>query len=739
MASTDSYLLYKDSNKPVEHRVEDLIGRMTLEEKVAQLASSYMDSVTDSGEFNETKMEGAVQRLGIGVIHSFQWGVNKNTPQQMMTSNKVQKYLIEKTRLGIPAIITGEGVHGHLSRGATVFPHAIALASTWDTDMVGQVASIVAKEARSAGVSQILSPVLDLAREPRWGRVQETYGEDPYLTSRMGVAFIRNLQGKGPNVDNEHTAATPKHFAAHGSPESGINLGPVHIGERELRDTYLPAFEAAICEAGALSVMPAYHEIDGIPCSTSKFLLNKVLREEWGFEGYTYSDWEALDMLYTFHKTAESLADAGKQAFEAGMDLEAPQPVCYGLHLLEHVKAGRVAIDTIDRSVRRILRLKFLLGLFENPFCDPEYAKSVRNKPEHRAFAGKVARESVVLLKNEGELLPLSKNTARIAVIGPSADVVRLGDYSGDNEKLVTLLEGVRNAVAAGAEVTYARGCGIFELSTDGIPEAVEAAKNADVAIMAVGESDELCYEGTDQHDLELPGVQMELVKAVYETGTPVVVVLLNGRPLSISWIAGHVPAILEAWYPGEEGGNAIADVLFGDFNPCGKLPVTIPRSVGHVPSFYNHKPSARGYYHKPGAPGKPGRDYALASPSALFEFGYGLSYTEFTYTNLKIEPSEIAPAAEVEVAVTVKNTGEVSGSEVVQLYINDVVSSVTTPAKALKRFTKIALDPGEERTVTFTLGPKDLAMLNGHMEWVVEPGEFEVMVGGLMGSFRVI
>lgn len=731
-------MIYKDARQPVEHRIEDLIRRMTVEEKVAQLASSYLDKVTDAGVFSEAKMAKAVEDLGIGLLHSFQWGVNRNTLQQMEASNAAQRYLMEKTRLGIPAILTGEGVHGHLSTGATIFPHAIALASSFDTDLVGQVAAVIAKEARSAGVAQILSPVLDLAREPRWGRVQETYGEDPYLAARMGVAYVKALQGPGPEIDSEHCAAMPKHFAAHGSPESGINLGPVHAGEREIRDTYLPAFEAAVREAGAMAVMPAYHELDGIPCAASKWLLTKILREEWGFEGYTYSDWEAIDMLYTFHKTADSLQEAGRQAIEAGMDVEAPQPVCFGRRLLELVQAGIVSVSTIDAAVRRVLRAKFLLGLFENPYCDIDRARAVRNCAEHRALARKAAQESIILLKNDGGLLPLDSNLSSIAVIGPNADVPRLGDYSGSNDCLVTVLDGIRAAASPGSNVTYARGCGVWELDTGGIAEAVEAARNADVAILVLGESDEVCHEGIDQHDLELPGVQMELVKAVCNAGKPVVVVLLNGRPLSIGWIAEHVPAIIEAWYPGEEGGNAIADVLFGKVNPSGKLPVSIPRSVGHVPVFYNHKPSARGHYHKPGSPGKPGRDYVFSSPTPLYAFGHGLSYTEFAYSDLKISPKQIAPAGEVRVSVKVKNVGRLAGSEVIQLYVNDLVSSVSTPAKALKRFAKITLAPGEEQTVEFTLGPVDLRLLDRHMEWVVEPGEFEVTIGGLSDTFTV-
>lgn len=733
-----SGLPYRDPNLPVEHRVEDLLARMTLEEKIGQLAANYLDSVLDDGKFSQEKMEEVVQKLGIGALHSFRWHVNKDTPLQMLVWNQAQEYLVENTRLGIPAILTGEGVHGHLSYGATIFPHAIALASTRDPELVHEVATVVAKESRAAGVSQILSPVFDLAREPRWGRCQETYGEDQHLASRMGVAFIKGLQGRGPAIDIEHVAATAKHFAAHGSPEAGINIAPVRTGERQLRDTYLPPFEAAVREAGVLSVMPAYHEIDGIPCACSKFLLTKVLREEWGFKGYTYSDWESVKMLHNFHLTAHSQAEAGKQALEAGMDIEAPEPICYGRNLLELVESGEVAIATVDEAVRRVLRVKFLIGLFENPYCDPDYAKKIRNCAPHRALARKVARESATLLKNEGGLLPLRKDLPSIAIIGPNADAVRLGDYSGTNDNLVTLLKGIKAAVSPGTTVRHAQGCGVFELDTSGIAEAVEIARESDVVVLALGESNEICYEGVDQTDLELPGVQMELVKAVCATGKPVAAVLMNGRPLSISWMAENVPAILEVWYAGEEAGSGIADVLFGDFNPCGKLPVSIPRSVGHVPSYYDHKPSARGIYHKPGEPGKPGNDYVFSPPTPLYEFGHGLSYTTFEYSDLRVEPGEIRPGGEVTASITVRNTGSRAGSEVVHFYLTDLVSTVTTPVKCLKHFHKLHLDPGESQVVSFTLKPADLALLDRNMEWVVEPGEFEVAVGGLTARFVV-
>jgi beta-glucosidase len=730
---------YLDASLPIKTRVADLLRRMTLEEKVAQLGAHSLDSCLEGDEFSPEKFRGVIKDLGIGALHGATLHARPNpTEINLRVVDQVQHYLVEHTRPGIPAIITAEGIHGHMADGATVFPHSIAMASSWDSDLLHQVASVIAREARAVGVSQLLCPVLDLAREPRWGRCQETYGEDPYLAARMGVAYITGLQGNGPAIDRDHVAATAKHFAAHGTPEGGINCGPVHAGPREVRELYLPPFEAVVREARVACVMPCYSEFDGIPCAKSKELLTGILRQEWGFEGYTYSDWGAIEMLHTLHHTAADLAEAGKQALEAGHDLDAPVPQAYGRNLLRLARSGRVAQKTLDAAVGRVLRTKFLLGLFENPYSDRDRAMKIRDCAEHRALARRAACESIVLLKNDGGLLPLSESISSIAVIGPNADSARLGNYSGTNGNLVTVVQGIRNRVRRGTQVAYARGCGVFEPDTSGIAEAVEAARASDVAVLVLGESTEVCEEGVDQTDLELPGVQTRLAKAIHETGTPVVVVLINGRPLALPWLAETVPAIVEAWWPGEEGGHAIADVLFGDFNPCGRLPVSLPRSVGHIPSYYNYKPSARGVYHKPGAPDRPGRDYVFSPPTALFEFGHGLSYTTFEYGDLRVSPKTIAADGTVRIRLRVSNTGPRAGAEVVQVYVNDVVSSVTTPVKALRRFAKVGLEPGETRTITFALSSADLHLLNEEMEWVVEPGEFEVVVGCLTDRFRV-
>lgn len=713
-----------------------MLNKMTLKEKIGQLGGHPLEQQLDNdGHFSLRKFKKTVSDLGIGVLHN----ITKDCRLNMEVVRKVQRYLKEKTRLGIPAIIAGEGVHGHLCEGATIFPHGIALASARNPELVGAISSVVAKEARAAGVNQILSPVLDLSREPRWGRCQENYGEDPYLTARMGVAYIKGLQGEGPNIDREHCAATPKHFTAHGTPEGGINLSPAHIGIRELKTEYLPPFKAAVCEGKAASVMNSYNEIDGIPCAASKELLTGILRKEWGFEGYVYSDWCSVEMLHSFHRTADTLEEAGKQALEAGVDLEAPVPVSYGKRLLKLVKEGAVSVKAVDQAVSRILKLKFRLGLFDDDLCpDPERAQTVRNCAEHRKLALQSAREAIILLKNEGNLLPLSKTIPSIAIIGPNADKAQTGNYSAQKAGMTTVLQSIGNKVSAETQIYHSQGCGIFELSTEDIPEAVKTAEKSDVVVLVLGESNQVCEEGVDQSDLRLPGVQLELVKAIRKTGKPVIAVLYNGRPLDISYLAENVPAILETWYPGEEGGTAIADILFGDYNPGGKLPVSLPRSTGHIPSYYNHKPNARGQYHKPGSPGNPGRDYVFSPTTPLFEFGHGLSYTTFTYTNLRVNPAKTNISGQIKISVEITNTGNRAGAEVVHLYVNDMISSVTTPVKALKRFQKVALEPGAKRKVQFTLFPSDLELLNREMKMVVEPGFFEVTTGGLTKKFEI-
>ena len=740
---------YLDATAPVDRRVRDLIGRMTLEEKVGQMGQRRLSSLMKDGRLVAKSVRECFGRMSIGTLEDPHLAPRISAE----AVNAVQEYLVSKTRLGIPALIISECLHGHMSDGATIFPQAIALGSTWNPDLVRRMAEAAAKEARSVGVAQALSPDLDLAREPRWGRVEETYGEDPYLVERMGVAYIRGMQGQGPGVDGEHLVCTPKHFAAHGSPEGGINLAPVAAGERELRALYLPPFEAAIRAAGALSIMPCYSELDGVPAHASHFLLTRILREEWGFQGYVYSDYGGVSMLEGFHRTAHTAAEAGKQALEAGLDLEAPRDFGFGEVLVESVRKGEISVDVVDRAVSRILRVKFFAGLFENPFCDAARAEKVCHAPAHRALAREIAQEAIILLENRRNLLPLDPGIGSVAVIGPNADLAQLGDYSRRQPpEAVTPLDGIRAVVSKRTHVRHAQGCPIYGSSREGFAVAVEAAQHSEVAVVVLGgtsvanagtgwgtdEDFSTCGEGFDRSELTALGVQEDLARAVIGTGTPAVVVLVHGRPYGIEWIAEHARAVVEAWYPGEQGGHALADVLFGRVNPSGRLPVSVPRTVGHVPAFYNHKPSARGYYHKPGSPEDPGRDYVFSSPEPLWPFGHGLSYTRFSYSNLRVTPARIRPSGRVQVSVDVRNAGKRAGKEVVQLYLNDVVSSVTTPVKALRRFDKVALRPGEKRTVTFTLSPDDLKVLDHTMRWVVESGQFEVIVGGRKKTFTV-
>jgi beta-glucosidase len=739
-------LPYRDTAQPVEVRAHDLLQRMTLEEKVRQMSQRDAAGFLRDGAVDPAALREEFGEMGIGTLQDPRRDPRTNAE----TVNAIQRYLREETRLGIPALVIAECLHGHMSDGATIFPQAIGLASTWNPRLVGDMAAAAAREARATGVAQALAPDLDLARDPRWGRVEETYGEDPYLAGRMGTAYVKGMQGDGPGIDREHLVCTIKHYAAHGSPEAGVNLAPVAGSLLDLFTTYLPPFRDAV-NAGALSVMPAYSEYMDVPASQSYLLLTRVLREAWGFKGYVYSDYGAIQMLHTMHRTASSPAEAGRLALGAGMDLEAPSDYGFGQHLLDMARDGVIPEEQVDRAVLRILYVKFMARLFENPYADEEAAKVI-NCPAHRELAREIARETMVLLKNDAGLLPLSPHIRSLAVIGPNAPAAQLGDYSRPAERAVSPLEGIKAAVSPETTVHYAKGCELYGISTDGFVEAVEAARASDAAIICIGETSHAlggtgwgldtggatCGEGYDRTELMPSGVQEELVRAIVATGTPTIVVLINGRPISSEWIAEHVPAVLEAWYPGEEGGRALAEVLFGSVNPSGRLPITVPRSAGHVPAFYNHKPSARGYYHRPGTPEMPGRDYVFSPPAPLYPFGHGLSYTTFAYSDLTISPEQISPYGSVKVSVTVTNTGNCAGKEVVQLYINDIYSSVTTPVKVLRRFEKVALEPGESKTVTFTLTSDDLELFNDEMQWTVEPGEFEVMVGELKGTLTV-
>jgi beta-glucosidase len=737
---------YKNARLPVERRVADLLSRMTLEEKVAQLVCLWAerpqvkpqtDFSTDRGDFSPEKAR-VVMKNGIGQIARQR--ERKDPREAAIFANALQKWLVENTRLGIPAIFHDEILHGLMAPQGTSFPTPISLASSWDTDLVSKIFTAAALETRARGSHFVLGPNLDLARDPRWGRTEETYGEDPYLVSRIGVAVIKAIQGPGPGVDGEHVIATAKHFAAHGQPEGGTNIAPANFSERVLREYFLPSFEAAVKEAHVMSVMASYNEIDGVPSHANRWLLGKLLRQEWGFDGLIVSDYYGIPQLESLHHVAGNKAEAARLAMEAGVEAEVPDPDCYQT-LVQLVRDGKVSEATLDQAVARNLRAKFLLGLFENPYVDPDRAARVTNSAAHRELAAEAARRSIVLLKNEQNLLPLDMNRLKaIAVIGPNADRAHLGGYTDPTPaRSVSVLDGIRNKVGSRIKVNFARGCKITQEGGDWwadashpgdpnedeklITEAVEVAKASDVALLVIGGNEDTNKEAWanehlgDRDSLELVGRQNDLVKAVLATGKPTVVVLINSGPLSVNYVAENVPAILEGFYLGEETGTGVSDVLFGDYNPAGKLAVSFPRSVGQLPIYYNYKPTAK-------------RGYLYTSKEPLFPFGYGLSYTTFEYSNLRVSPAQVGPGGQAQASVTVTNTGRRAGDEIVQLYIRDLVSSVTRPVKELKDFRRITLAPGESKTVTFTITPDKLSYYNLNMERVVEPGSFDIMVG---------
>lgn len=768
IATLPTTLLYQNPSHSIDERVQDLLARMTLEEKIAQLGSHWVYELQDEQGLAREKADALIGQ-GIGQITRVGGASTFAPPDIARMGNAIQRYLVEHTRLGIPAILHEECCNGFLALGATSFPQMIGLASTWSPELVEQMMRAVGAQLLAVGARQGLSPVLDITRDARWGRVEETFGEDPTLIAQMGVAYVRGLQGG----DLRHgVMATAKHFPGHGLSEGGLNCTPVHLGEREVRDVLLMPFEAVIREANAAAVMNAYCEVDGVVIASSRAWMTDLLRGELGFDGLVVSDYYAVRMLYDFHHVAGDLESAGRTALNAGIDVELPKTACYGEPLRRALEAGTVSEALVDVSVARILRKKFELGLFENPYVDPETVLTVYETDEQRALARKIAVQSMVLLKNEGAVLPLAKSIKTLAVIGPSADSARnlFADYShpAHIENLLerapeavellrlnkmangliegsvrapTILDAIREHVAEGTRVLYAKGCAVNDADRSGFAEAVRAAAEADAVVLVVGDKAGLAEDCTsgetrDRADIDLPGVQEELVEQVVAAGKPTVVVLVNGRPLGISWIAEHVPAILEAWLPGEEGGGAIADVLFGDANPGGKLPITFPRAVGQIPIYYNHKPSGgRSNWHG---------DYVSLPTSPLFGFGHGLSYTQFEYSALEIEPRHAAADGQVTIRVRVQNTGARAGDEVVQVYVRDEVASIPRPVQELKAFARVALAPGEARTVTFEMPIDQLAFYNEPMQLVVEPGTIQVMVGSsakdvrLRGTFEI-
>lgn len=708
----DSAAPYRQSNLAIEDRVRDLIAQMTVEEKARQLdmyagVPDLVDNALDkthaaaNAKFqthNAVKLFGT---LGVGSIHDLY-------PSAEL-SNQIQRWTIEHSRLGIPAIFIEEGLHGYSD--GTVFPAPINLAATWNPDLARRTGAAIASEMRAAGVDMVLAPVLDVAREPRWGRVEEDFGEDPYLTGRLGLAYVEGAQGESLSSDHS-VIAEPKHFVGHGSPESGLNTSPVHIGERELRTIMLASFEPAIREGHAMGLMAAYHEIDGLPVASDPDLLSLLLRKEWGFQGFVLSDLGAIRRLWEDHHTAASAKDAIVQAINAGIDMqfydfsheEFQNAIMLGLQ--DHT----LSLSALDRAVSSVLRAKFALGLFDHPYADTSLTSRVKRDKEHLALSLESARQSMTLLKNEGRLLPLPKTLKRIALIGPNAAVARYGDYEEEKNGLhISIADGLR---------TLLPGASIATEDGSDIEKAVEVARTAEIVVMALGEYPGISGEGSDRQNLDLPGNQEQLLEAVIAIGKPAVLVLENGRPLTIPWAAEHVPAILEAWYPGEFGGQAVAETLFGDNNPGGKLTITFPKSVGQLPTFYNFDPSKT-------------TKYVDGNRTPQFPFGFGLSFTTFRYDNLSAQILPNEKDGNVVITVTVTNTGSVDGDEIAQLYLHHDASTVEMPDRALKGFSRVHLKPGESKRVEFALGHADLAVWSREHKWVVEPGTYTAFAGG--------
>jgi len=703
-----------------EPQIDSLLARMTLEEKLGQL-----NQVSVDGQPNAEQLDLARK----GLVGSFLNLAGADA------THAAQHVAVTESRLHIPLILGLDVIHGY----RTTFPIPLGEAASWDPEAVEAAAHVAAKEAAAAGVHWTFAPMVDIARDPRWGRIAEASGEDPYLGSAMAAARVRGFQGKDLRAPDA-VLATVKHFAAYGGAEGGRDYNTVDLSERTLREAYLPPYHAAI-DAGAGSVMTSFNEIGGIPSTASPWLMTTLLRREWGFKGFVVSDWTAVAELLN-HGVAGSRADAGKLALEAGVDMDMVSRI-YVSDLPALVRAGRIPVAVVNEAVRRVLRAKAALGLFDDPDhgATPERERAALLAPEHRQLARRVAEESIVLLKNEGQVLPLAARVKTLAVIGPLADdkTSALGSWPGRGEPqdAVTPLEGIKQR-AGSVSVVYAKGCGITDTSTAGFADAVAAAKQADVAVLVLGEAGDMSGEAASRAELDLPGVQERLLEAVQATGTPVVLVVNSGRPLTIAWAAEHVPAIVESWFLGVETGPALAAVLFGDVSPSGKLPVTFPRAVGQIPLYYDHKNTGR-----PTGPDKYTSKYIDLPVTPLFPFGHGLSYTTFSYSDLRLSAPRITPTGTLRASVSVTNTGSREAAEVVQLYVHDEVASVTRPVRALAGFRRVSLKPGEARTVEFSLTAKELGLYNKDMKFVVEPGKFRVFVGGssvggLEGEFEV-
>ena len=743
-----------------------LISEMTLDEKIAQITSFWVHEIQDGRDLSFEKAKKLMPH-GIGQITRIGGDSTLEPVAAARFANQAQSYLVKETRLGIPAIVHEECCAGLMTLGSNIFPEMLGLAASWQPDLAEKMTDVIRQQTRRVGAHQGLAPVLDVAREPRWGRCEETFGEDPLLVSHFGVAYVRGLQGESLT---DGVMATGKHFIAHSLSQGGLNCNPVRAGWNEIWNDLMLPFQAVISQANIASIMNSYPELDGEVVAASRRVLTDILRGKLGFKGIVVSDYEAIPMINFFHRMAQTEAEAGVLALNAGIDVELPTRRCYGDNLKAALEAGTLRLDVLDTTVERILTKKAELGLFENPFVDESNILEIFETPAQRQLSRQIAEKTLTLLKNDADILPLPKSLNKIAVLGPLADTPRahLGDYSyaavtelsrivampgvsfeaanfdqahvdANSPRVPSLLQSI--CAMERAEILYAPGCKLTDPDQSGFAAAVQAAEAADVVILALGDisgltPDVTCGETRDSSTLHLPAVQEALLQAVAAAGKPVVVVLLSGRVIALTEVAAHAAAILDAWIPGEEGGPAIAAALFGDVNPGGKLPITFPRSVGQIPVYYNHKPSAgRSNWYGP---------YLTEETSPLYPFGHGLSYTTFDYSGLSISRAHAEPGSDVEISLSVQNTGQRAGEEVVQLYVCDRFASVPRPVKELKGYIRIALQPGESKTVKFKLPINMLAFYDLDLNLIVEPGVVDVMIGSssddihLRGEFEV-
>ncbi|MCD7900369.1 MAG: glycoside hydrolase family 3 C-terminal domain-containing protein [Bacteroides sp.] len=724
-ASADNDPIYKDKTAPIEERVEDLLRRMTLREKVVQLQNRTTSDINN--------LQGTYNGESFGSAHE----MNISAQDAANLYQKIHEYMATQTRLGIPILTSAEGIHGILQNGCTIFPQAIAQGSTFNPELIYQMAEAEAAEARVMGIRQVLSPVLDIARELRWGRVEETFGEDPYLISEMGIHFVRGFQKHG-------VGCMPKHFVAHGTPTGGLNSASVAGGERELRNLYVYPFARVIKESDPIAIMGCYSAYDGVPMAGSPYYMTDLLRGELSFKGFAYSDWGSIDRLKTFHNAVSTTAEAAKMALTAGMDMDVWDWAYETLQ--EQVEKGQLDVKYVDRAVRRILTAKFKLGLFDDPYGDPKsVSKVVRNK-QHVELAKKIADESAVLLENKNNILPLDMSKYKsIAVIGPNSDHGVAGDYAWVNpedRECVSLYEGIKNVFGKKITVDQVDGCDWWSQDEKEIINAVVAVEKSDLAIVAVGTRSYwlgrnakahkvTSGEGFDLSSLDLPGKQLELLKAIKATGKPLIVVLITGKPLVLSWVKENADAVLVQFYAGEQQGNSMADILVGNVNPSGRLNISFPRSTGNTPCYYNYYPTDREQsFDQGGSLENPAGHYVFEKPYALYNFGYGLSYTDFKYNACTLNDSLFSDTGKLIVNVEVENAGKRAGKEVVQLYVRDMISSVSTPIQQLKAFKKVDIQPGGKTTVSLEVPISELALYNAYMKREVEPGEFEIQVG---------